>query len=105
MRALRTSCLCKDPEVCDSWKATTGCPQQPNRELWEVECKDSPDELVAIEADKLALPVKSCSNVLSLVGCDHEISTELCPATCGACGENDRRLNQLHNRQMMNTCE
>ena len=69
----------------------------------EIECNDTPDELLAPEAKRLGLLAESCADLLFLGGCEFNVVKDLCPKSCRACigsGEDRHR----ERRQMKVWC-
>jgi len=51
----------------------------------EIECNDTPDELLAPEAKRRGLLSESCADLLILGGCEFNVVKDLCPKSCRAC--------------------
>ena len=80
---------------CVTWVKKEG----ERRELFEGECEDAADDLVAtMTEDAIGFRVESCAGLRDISGCEHEIAKMHCPQTCGLCDVLGAQENAMNHR-------
>ena len=80
-------------------------PQEPAGDRFDEEpaeiCADSPVEILSSEVERLGFPAaSSCSEMLSIGACDHDlVKHHLCAKTCGGC-EKESKGRRLERRRL-----